>query len=168
MKTLIIAGLHLTVALLPLLGSEDRKVEPQPGFKGWPVVYQGKSLIPLSADGNEARFSKSFPGQLGRFTDGEKELVFRYLEQPSRQLHGAADCYKGAGYDVNPLALQRNRKGELMGCIRAERDGRTVRVCERVYDGDGNSWYDVSSWYWAAILKRSTGPWWAVTVAEPL
>ncbi len=116
----------------------------------------------------EAQFAESFPGRLARFTDGEREIVFRYLERPSRQLHAAVDCFKGSGYEVEPEPVKRDMRGELMGCFFATRDGQTFRVCERMFDANGGSWYDVSSWYWAAVLKRSTGPWWAVTVAEPI
>ncbi|MCI0665355.1 MAG: hypothetical protein L0220_30200 [Acidobacteria bacterium] len=28
------------------------------------------------------------------------------------------------------------------------------------------NWTDVSSWYWSAMLGRSCGPWWVVTIAE--
>jgi hypothetical protein len=47
----------------------------------------------------------------------------------------------------------------------AQKDGRVRRVCERIYDGQGKAWTDVSSWYWAAMVGRTRGPWFAVTVA---
>jgi hypothetical protein len=39
-------------------------------------------------------------------------------------------------------------------------------VYERIYDVAGNSWSDVSAWYWAALLGKSAGPWWSVVIAE--
>jgi hypothetical protein len=47
----------------------------------------------------------------------------------------------------------------------ATRNGRTMRVRERIYDDAGHNWTDVSAWYWAALFGGD-GPWWAVTVAE--
>jgi hypothetical protein len=41
-----------------------------------------------------------------------------------------------------------------------------ITINER--NGAGESWYDVSSWFRAALLKRSNGPWWAVTIATPI
>ena len=41
------------------------------------------------------------------------------------------------------------------------------RVCERITDADGQAYTDPSSWFWAALLGRSKGPWQAVTVSGP-
>ena len=168
MRLLIILGITVAAALMPFIDTSNPHPGVRPDFEGWPTVYQGRALIPLQANAVETRFAEGFPGRLARFTDGERELVFRYLERPSRQLHAAADCYKGSGYEVEPEPVHRDTNGELMGCIIATRDGRSFRVCERIFDAQGGSWYDVSSWYWAAILKQSAGPWWAVTIAEPI
>ncbi len=168
MRLLIIIGVHLVAALLPFIGPGDAQPVMEPAFDGWPSEYQGRPLIPLEAQPVAARFAGRFPGRLARFTDGRREFVFRHVERPSRALHAAADCYKGSGYDVEPKPVRRGANGELMGCVLATRDGQSVRVCERVFDAAGASWYDVSSWYWAALLKQSAGPWWAVTVAEPM
>ncbi len=167
MRFLIIVGVHLIAALLPFVGQSDVPDNVVAAFDGWPVEYQGRPLTPLEADPVDARFAGRFPGRLARFTDGEREFVFRYLERPSRALHAAADCYKGSGYDIEPKPVRRDAHGKLMGCILATRNGQSIRVCERVFDAAGGSWYDVSSWYWASVLKQSEGPWWAVTVAEP-
>ena len=51
-------------------------------------------------------------------------------------------------------------------CFDAERDGRRLRVCERIVDADGQAFTDPSSWFWAALLGRSAGPWRAVTTAR--
>ena len=75
----------------------------------------------------------------------------------------------------NITALALDRQGRLWGCQEMVQGGRRFRVRERITasppgtGGDpGAAWTDVSSWYWAALLGRSPGPWWAVTVAEPL
>ena len=38
-----------------------------------------------------------------------------------------------------------------------------------IYSARGDqSWTDVSSWYWQALLGKTHGPWWAVTVTEKI
>ena len=37
---------------------------------------------------------------------------------------------------------------------------------EAITDGTASRWTDVSQWYWEALLGRTQGPWWAITVAE--
>lgn len=106
---------------------------------------------------------------LGRFTDGSREIIIRFISRPSRKLHSAADCLKGSGYTVEPRPIRVDRQGNYWGCMLAERGGTDrFHVCERIVDTAGNGWYDVSTWFWAALLERSEGPWWAVTVAEAL
>jgi hypothetical protein len=43
-----------------------------------------------------------------------------------------------------------------------------VRVCERIVDAHDQGFVDASSWYWAALLGRSSGPWRAMTRVEVL
>ena len=90
----------------------------------------------------------------------------RYIQHPTRQLHPAADCLRGSGYTVEPQPISRDRDHGLWGCVLARDGDKTLRVCERIHDRYGNSWYDVSSWYWSAMLHNDNGPWTAVTVAE--
>ena len=39
-----------------------------------------------------------------------------------------------------------------------------VRTC--IIDANGENFPDVSSWFWAASRDKSTGPWWAITIAQ--
>ncbi|HET9205271.1 MAG TPA: hypothetical protein VFO28_03465, partial [Burkholderiaceae bacterium] len=64
--------------------------------------------------------------------------------------------------------LHRDADARLWRCFVAERDGERLRVCERIVDADGQAFVDASSWFWAASLGRSTGPWRAVTRVEGL
>jgi hypothetical protein len=41
-----------------------------------------------------------------------------------------------------------------------------LHVIELITDPAGHSWSDPSSWYWSAAMRKSKGPWWAVTVVE--
>ena len=77
------------------------------------------------------------------------------------------DVLVTAGYDVRPLPVRVDEASARWSCFEATRGEESLRVCERIYDETGNTWTDVSSWYWAAAMSTKTGaPWWAITVAE--
>jgi hypothetical protein len=120
--------------------------------------------VPL-AD-SERRFLAGFPGDVARFTDGERDLILRWVTQPTRRLHPADDCYRAWGYDVSPPTIRADRDGVRWRCFAARKNGRGRRVCEQVRDAEGAHWTDVSSWYWAATLDRTTGPWLVTTVSD--
>jgi hypothetical protein len=123
-------------------------------------------LRPLALTEREQRFGEEFPGLTARFTDGEREYVIRWVMGETRKLHPAADCLASVGYSVHPLPIRLDPTGNRWGSFEAVRGGERMLVQERIYDGAGNSWTDVSSWYWSALLGDSAGPYWAITVAE--
>ena len=82
-------------------------------------------------------------------------------------LHPAADCYRGLGYRIAAPRLELDAQQRRWRCFDAERNGRRLRVCERIVDAGGREYTDSSSWFWAALLGRSTGPWQALTVTQP-
>lgn len=133
-----------------------------------PSQWQGQPLRPLALGDVEQRFMRQFPGTLNRMTTGEEVLVLRTVEKPTRMLHPAADCYQGLGYRIAAQRLELDREQHLWRCFEALRDGRRVRVCERIVDASGQGFTDASAWYWSAVLGRSRGPWQAITVARPL
>lgn len=165
------AGLLLGLAacaLAPLgragdAASRERQVAPE-----WPVAWEGRPLRPLALGAFEARFAARFPGHIARMTDGERTLVLREVHEPTRMLHPAADCYRAVGYTVADAHLERDAQQQLWRCFIAEREGQRLRVCERIVDAAGASFTDASSWFWAAALGQSTGPWRAVTIARAL
>lgn len=137
----------------------------------WPLAWDGAPLRPLALGEVERRLAAQFPGTLARLTDGHQVLVMRRVNQPTRMLHPATDCYRGLGYRIAGEQLERQtlegREG-VWRCFEATRDGIRQRVCERIEDAQGQSFTDTSAWYWAAVAGRSQGPWQAVTVATPL
>lgn len=137
-------------------------------FAEWPDAWEGKPLRPLALSAVEQRFADRFPGRLARLTDGEQVLVLRDVRQPTRMLHPAADCYRGLGYRIAQAQLERDAQQRLWRCFVAERDGHRTRVCERIVDTQGHAYTDASSWFWAAQLGQSTGPWQAITTARAL
>jgi len=164
-KTLLLSAL-LGCAVLPLLQSTTIQTVPSPAETVWPRHWEGHVLQALPLSVVEARFATQFPGAIGRFSDGQRLLVLRRIHSPTRMLHPATDCYRGLGYRIAGEHLERDRHERLQRCFVAERGGRKIRVCERIADAGGQGFTDTSSWYWAAVLGRSSGPWMAVTTAE--
>jgi hypothetical protein len=166
MRLLTVILIHLLAAWIPLL-SKPGTIQPgTDDFVAWPSEIGGVELARIDLSEDELSYYQDFPGKVARFLAGDREVVVRYLSRPSRKLHPAADCLRGFGYRVRPQPVQRDAEGGFWGCVVAEKASSRLRVCEKIEDSTGRSWYDVSSWYWAALLGQSAEPWWAVTVAE--
>src|SRR5262249_32645770 len=134
-------------AVVPLLG-----VRPQPApighFPGWPTHFAGKPLRELPLGPVEQRFATDFPGRIGRFTDGGREIVIRWVSQETRKLHPASDCFRGSGYSITPRPLVVDADGTRWSSFLAKRGTQQLDVRERIYDASGSQWTDVSAWYW--------------------
>jgi hypothetical protein len=156
------------IALLVVTGITYERSATQNESVEWPGEFEGQALIELELSPGEIQFVKDFPGQIGRFTDGNREVILRYVKRETRLLHPSADCLRASGYSVQPLPMRVDAHDHFWGCSEAKKGSERVKVCERIYDQVGNSYSDVSTWYWAAILNSTNGPWWAVTVAEKL
>jgi len=133
----------------------------------WPSHFQGRMLSELPLSARERTFLSGFPGAVARFTDGERDIVMRWVTQPTRRLHPAEDCYRGLGYIVSSPRIVVDHDGGRWRCFAATREGAAHEVCEQVQDLEGRRWTDVSAWYWAAVLERSRGPWLVTTAATP-
>ena len=166
MRLAVFLLVHGLAALVPFATWQNNDPIASASFAGWPQHFEGRALQRLALSDRERGFVQGFPGQIARFSDGSREIVMRWIERPSRKLHPAADCFKGAGYTTGPQPIRLDAAGQHWGCFTASQNGRQLHVCERVYDAAGKSWSDVSSWYWAAMLGKTSGPWWAVTIAE--
>lgn len=166
----------LLAALLPFAATP--RAEPMPRHVEWPQAWEGRALRPLAMTAVEQRFAARFPGAIARFSDGERVLVLRRVNEPTRMLHPAADCFRGLGYRIGRTQLEHDASSRLWRCFEAEGPtGERLRVCERIApldepSGDeasgGEAFVDASSWFWAAVLGRSRGPWQAVTVVEAM
>jgi hypothetical protein len=136
-----------------------------------PRQWDGRALRPLALSAVEQRFAAQFPGRVERLTDGAAVLVWRDVHAPTRMLHPAADCYRALGYRIEHAALQFDAQTRLWRCFEAT-PGATgsprLRVCERIEDARGDAYTDASSWYWAALLGHSRGPWQAITITREL
>ena len=133
-----------------------------------PTDWNGAALRPLALSEVEQRFAARFPGSVARMTDGTQVLVLRTVNQPTRMLHPATDCYRGLGYRIQGEQLEQQADQHRWRCFVAERAGQRLRVCERIEDAQGQGFTDASAWYWASVAGRSSGPWKALTVATRL
>ena len=158
----------LMAALAPFIFAEPHA--PSNGgnvaFSGWPTEFEGKTLTPLPLSDLEKRFANDFPGRIGRFTDGNREIIIRWVTEGTRKLHPSSDCFQGLGYTVTPLAAHRDAGGTLWASFAATKGTNRLRVYEQINNASGETWTDVSSWYWSALRREENGPWWAFTVAE--
>jgi hypothetical protein len=160
------AALLAAIAPVALPGAATRT--PLENFSGWPSHYEDRPLKSLPLSAREKLFVQDFPGAIGRFTDGEREIVIRFTTAPTRRLHPAADCFRGVGYAITPLPGRRNTAGTAMGCFRASRGDDLMEVCEYLRDERGQSWSDVGAWYWSALWQSgAAGPWWSFVIAQP-
>ena len=155
-------------ALIALVPMRSPSATPPPaGFPGWPADFATQTLQELPLSEQERRFATEFPGRIGRFTDGKREIVMRWVVAPTRKLHPAADCFRGSGYTVEPAPIE-TVDGGSWATFTAARHGVQMRVREVIVAADGQRWTDASSWYWAATRGDTRGPWWAITVATSL
>lgn len=160
----VIATLGAAAVPLVRCGQVERSQEPH--FPGWPTHFDGRFLKRLDLSEQEKRFAQDFPGKIAKFSDGTRTIMVRWVARETRKLHPAADCFKGAGYRVSGATALSNSQSSLWGCFSAAKGTEQYHVSERISDNHGNGWPDVSAWYWSAILGKSSGPWWAMTVIE--
>ena len=154
-------------ALAPLVQrNHDSALAADDAFPGWPAAYEGRTLTEMPLSQRELAFVRDFPGRVGRFTDGRREIIIRWVGAPTRRLHSAADCLRGVGYSITPMPARRDATGTAMGCFRATNRNENFTVCEVIRDERGEGWPDVSAWYWNAIFGASRAPWWSFVVAE--
>lgn len=149
--------------LAPFLKPHSHE-ENTDAFPGWPHEIVGRTISQIELTLDDKRFTADFPGKVGRFSDGAHEVLLRWVPHTTRALHPASDCFRGAGYAIHPLPLERDIQGEHWGCFQALKGPKALKVCEKIYDQKGNSWADTSSWYWHAVLGKSNGPYWAATI----
>jgi hypothetical protein len=153
-------------AISPVFSRDQQRVGTET-VPRWPSHFQGRTLQELRMDEHERTSLAGFPGAVARFTDGERDIVMRWVMQPTRRLHPAEDCYRGLGFETSQSRIVSDSDRTHWRCFTASRgDGERRQVCEQLQDREGRRWTDVSAWYWSATLRRSEGPWLVTTVAE--
>jgi hypothetical protein len=168
-RTIFLIACILAAAAPFWSGDETPAAESAPqNFRGFPSRFEGAEIKPLPLSENEAIFLADFPGKVGRFSDGRREIILRFITQATRKLHSAQDCLAAIGYKTKPLPLKIDGIGNRWGCFTATKNGKSLRVCERIYsEKTAENWTDVSAWYWSALAQKD-GEWWAIMVAETM
>jgi len=164
-----VAFLLLTMAvaaLTPLLAAREVPRAADSHAREWPHEFRGHPLVRVPLSHDEQRFLNDFPGAVARFSDGEHDIILRWVDQPTRRLHPAEDCYRGWGYELSESKIHADADGTQWRCFTARIGDRERRVCEQLRDLEGAHYTDVSSWYWAATLGRTTGPWLVTTISR--
>jgi hypothetical protein len=119
-----------TAASAPLLPGRNQTAAGDLHFAGWPLAYEGRALTEMPLTQREIAMARDFPGRIGRFSDGKREIVMRWVGVPTRRLHSAADCLRGIGYSITPLPARRDAGGHAMGCLRASHGADVMTVCD--------------------------------------
>ncbi len=161
----VVVVIHLTAIITPARQSSGSGVARHDTLAiDWPRHFRGRALHRLPLSDREQRFAENFPGRIARFSDGRREVILRYVTRPTRKLHPISDCLKGAGYAIVADSLKTDSQGRHWHRVDARRNGKTESFSERIYDNAGNEWTDTSAWFWSAMVRRTTGPWFAITV----
>jgi exosortase/archaeosortase family protein len=157
----------VTAAFVPFFSSAHVNFNANEDMK-WPTVYEGQNLKPIALSGSEATFANNFPGKIAMFKTDTQTVILRRVNQATRQLHPAADCYRASGFTIKNLPHLVDQDGKTWNVMLAQKATRKLEVRERIYDGDGQNFVDVSRWYWSAFWGTSKGPWWSVTAVKAI
>ncbi len=163
MRLIILAILTGGAAFSPLVPEKESGAKIP---SSWPTQFDEKILSPLPAAAADRYFQNGFPGHVARFSDGRRQIVLRQVNEATRKLHPARDCFQALGYTIDNAAMERTDQRQARSCFDAAKDGKTLRICEAVTDAEGNSFPEVSAWYWPALTGQSKGPWLAATTVE--
>ena len=143
----VLVGMMVMAALLPVAIPAARLPSIQAlahDEMPWPAGFDGRVLQRLPLSPGDQRFSDRFPGQIGRFTDGERIIIMRAVDEPTQMLHSAAVCFRGLGYRVESPQAVKDGQGITWGCFTAKREDGSFSVCERKR----------SSSMWSMISRR--------------
>lgn len=173
-KTNRTGGLFLLLCALAALRPAQEvsvsrgEVGSDAGFPGWVAAPLPNDVTPLALSPRDVRFAEQFPGQIAAFADGQSTWIVRWVARPTRKLHPASDCLRATGYTVEPKPIFAEANGVHWGVVSASRGPEKLIIHERIIDARGREFTDVSGWFWAAVLEKSTGPWWCLTKVEPV
>ncbi len=167
-RMLVFLALSAIAVATPVIFTRgvDRSISTH-DFPGWPKEYNGQILQQVPPKKADEAFYQEFPGKIQCFAQGERRIIIRWVAKPTRQLHPSSDCFRGLGYDITYKPLETDAIGIRRSCFRAAKDGKSLSVKEHIYDDAGGNWTDISTWYWAALLGKTHGPWWSIVDISP-
>ncbi len=141
-----------------------------------PGTFFGRELHPVELTEAEERFYAGFPGIVRKYAIGNgEEVLFRYIERPTRMLHPASECYKAGGAKltypgpVDYAVPELSARPLEWSRFEADYGNSRYEVHETVLSLDGDrSYRDIPEWFWkCAAGGEDEGPWLAVTRQLP-
>lgn len=163
-----LACLGGVVGVMPVLRSSVGETQPVDShFPGWRREWEGRPLRRLPLGDREKAFAAGFPGPVALFDDGERHVLMRYTERPTRLLRPMEQCLAEL-YDVRRDGFAHDVHGWRWRAVIASTRLEQWRARERIISHRGESWASNELWYWAALLGISAGPWWSVVTLEPV
>ncbi len=153
-------------AVIPFYNSNSKELNELSTVPEWPVEYLSLKHQKTELTSKEKKFYQHFPGKIIKFSAKNTEYVIKWVTKPTRKLHPASDCYKGSGYAITSEPVYRDKNGKYWSSFNATKNKSKVIVKERIYNDSGQSWPDVSGWFWSALFNKNSGPWWVVIVSE--
>lgn len=154
-----------TAFIAPFFVQTSQNIVKQTSVE-FPKYFENRQLQQLDLSEKEKFFLIEFPGEVKRFTDGRREIIIRFVTEATRKLHPATDCFLAIGFEIKTLPIKLDEKNNKWACFSAKKNKETLKVCERIYTDSGESWTDVSAWYWSALSDLNATGYWAITVAE--
>jgi len=86
-------------------------------------------------------------------------VLLREIPRPTRRLHSAEDCFRGAGWKVKTSPLWKDPYERNWRRFQASKNDVHLEVRQRIEGADGWSGTDVSQWFWSAVSGQTKGPW---------
>lgn len=160
-----LCALAVVAALAPTMISRHSAAAASTSFPGWPAEFNNASFVEVPGNKADEAFYREFPGRIQCFTHGKDRVILRWVSQPTRQLHPSSDCFRGIGYHIAHKPMITDANG-TWARFSAEKGMQKLSVRERIYDEHGGNWTDISSWYWAALMGKTQGPWWSVVIVS--
>ena len=164
----LFSALHPLLRAKAVGPSENDGVVADSAFPGWPETLEGSRLIEEPLTERERAFNAAFPGRIARFRKADipgEIVILRWVRQPTHRVHSAANCLQSSGWQIDPQPLQRREDGDW-STFSATRNGTRLLVREQARDAHGTTFPDIPTWFWRALLNRTPGPWWVVTVTR--
>lgn len=163
----------LLAALLPWISADEPSPRRSYEDLAWPERLFGAALVPVALTPVDRKLAANLPGELARFAAGERHVLLRRLREASRHVHSVEPCMRGSGFTILPqpdrhVSSENPLEAGMWSSFLAVSDAEQLRVLERVVDGNGRVFSDVSAWYWSAALGSSPPPYLCLTVVERL
>ncbi len=145
-----------------LLGSfpcfPKHNVQSPTNFPCGPRRIQGRTLKPLPLKDYEQRFTEGLPGRLAKFTDGTCEYMLQWIADRTRLLLlPRPTVWPALGFKITPEPLWIDEAGNRLVFFSGHAADQLYRVRSRIFNSDGQSWHDPSSWYWSVLVQHVVG-----------